>query len=178
MPKQQAHRSTQMKVIKYGTLGIMTAFLLAAQAWGYGSHGTGKIGKTYDQLQFSRGFPIYQNFKAPISYPSFTRGDIRFLALENEVIDVEGMSSKQDIFLPIGVLLGFNPTSGVSFDWKDRGVQDAIKAAKKRYRVDLLYDVRIDVNYFSILGIYNKTTTIIHAKGIRMNSNSFEEDHP
>jgi hypothetical protein len=58
-------------------------------------------------------------------------------------------------------------TSGVSFDVMDRSIEKAISDAKNRYGVQTLYDVRIDRHVLSILGIYTKTTTIIHAKGIR-----------
>lgn len=161
-----------MKVLRPAFIASLLLLLSIAEAAAFGPHGDGRIGNSPEQFRIFRGFPVYQNFNAPVSYPSQTRRDVLRLGRRDQIIEVEGKSSKLDFFIPIGFLFGFSPTSGISVDIKDRGVQMAIADAKERYGVDVLYDIRIDVNIFSILGVYNKTTTMIHAKGFRSLSGS------
>jgi hypothetical protein len=153
-----------MKVIGPRTLAFFFLFVSITPAWAFGPHSTTA---TTEGVELPRGIPAYQDFVSPVFYLSFTRRDVIPLSQESEVIEVEGTSAKTRIFLPIGYFLGLSPTSGVSFDVMDRSIEKAIADAQTRYGVRTLYDVRIDRNLFSILGIYNRTTTIIHAKGIR-----------
>jgi len=136
-------------------------------AWAFGPHGDGAIGSAIERAELPRGFPVYQNYDAPFSYPSMTRRDLVPLIQEGEVIEVDGSSETTGFFIPVGFFIGLGPTSGLSVDLYDRSIRAAIEDAKTRYGVRNLYDIRIDVRYFSILGIYNKTTTIVHAKAVK-----------
>ena len=156
-----------MKPFYSACFWVCFIFFLTPPAWAFGPHGNGKIGNARDQIHLPQGLLNFQNFTAPLSYPSFSRRDLTPLDEDQEIIEVEGKSEKLRILIPIGYLVGLNPTSGFSFDIMDRSIQKAVEDAKERYHVEALYDVRIDINLFSILGIYNKATTIIHAKGIK-----------
>ncbi|HUK55928.1 MAG TPA: hypothetical protein VLY20_04650 [Nitrospiria bacterium] len=133
----------------------------------FGPHSDGTVGNAIDRAELPRGFPIYQDYEAPFSYSSMTRRDLNPMVQEDDAVEVEGSSEMTGFFIPVGFFMGLGPTSGLSVDVKDRSIRAAIEDAKKRYGVGHLYDVRIDVRYFSILGVYNKTTTIIHAKAVR-----------
>jgi hypothetical protein len=153
-----------MKIIGPETTAFFLIFISISQAWAFGPH---SAGNTSEGVELPQGIPAYQNFTAPVSYLSLTRRDVGALSKEREVIEVEGISAKARIFIPLGYFFGLSPTTGLSFDVMDRSVEKAIADAKNRYGVQILYDVRIDKHLFSILGIYTRTTTIIHAKGIR-----------
>ena len=73
--------------------------------------------------------------------------------------------------VPLTLLGVASPIEGLSADFGDRGVQEAIADAKSRYGVRDLYDVRIDRKRFSVLCLvkfcaYSKITTIVHARGV------------
>jgi len=137
--------------------------------WGFGPHGDGAIGGAMDRAQPPRGFPIYQNYDTPYSYPSMTRRDVESLFRDGEMIEVEGSSRMTGFFIPVGLFWGSGPTSGLSVDLYDRGIRAALDDAAARFGVHHFYDIRIDLHIFSILGIYNTQTTIVHAKAIREN---------
>ena len=155
-----------MKVILLVTAPFFLIFISISQTWAFGPHSA--VIRS-EQVELPKGIPVYQNYTAPISYLSLTRRDVIALSKGKEVIEVEGKSAKTRIFIPLGYLGYFLGVlmPGVSFDVMDRSIEKAIADAKDRYGVQTLYDVRIDRNLFSILGVYSKTTTIIHAKGIR-----------
>jgi hypothetical protein len=153
-----------MKIIGLVAAAFSLLFLSIGQTWAFGPHSS--VNRT-EQVELPQGIPAYQNFTSPISYLSLTRRDVIALSKGKEVVEVEGISAKTRIFIPLGYLPGLMSTSGVSFDVMDRSIEKAISDAKNRYGVQTLYDVRIDRHVLSILGIYTKTTTIIHAKGIR-----------
>lgn len=151
----------------YATVLIVLMLGSRGTAGAFGPHGDGAIGKAAQRAELPRGFPIYQDYEAPFAYPSMTRRDLHPMDRDGEVIEVEGSSRMTGFFIPAGLFLGLGPTSGLSIDINDRGIRAALRDAKERYGVRNLYDIRIDLRIFSILGIYNKTTTIIHAKAIR-----------
>jgi hypothetical protein len=151
-------RASVLIVLVLGSRGTAGAF---------GPHGDGAIGSMTERAELPRGFPIYQDYEAPFAYPSMTRRDLHPIDRDGEVIEVEGASEMTGFFIPAGLFLGIGPTSGLSIDIKDRSIRAALRDAKARYGVRNLYDIRIDLRIFSILGIYNKTTTIVHAKAIR-----------
>ena len=154
-------------VIRAIILIIFSILFFAYPAWAFGPHGGGSIGDAIDRAEVSRGFPIYQDYDAPYSYPSMTRRDLIPSIQADEVIEVEGSSKMTGFFLPIGLFIGLGPTSGLSVDLDDRSVRTALEDARRRYDVRHLYDIRIDIHYFSILGIYNTRTTIVHAKAVK-----------
>jgi hypothetical protein len=144
--------------------------------WAFGPHGDGAIGGAMDRAQPPRGFPVYQNYETPFSYPSMTRRDLDSLLRDGEVIEVEGSSRMAGFFIPIGLITGLGPTSGLSVDLYDRSIRAALDDATARYGVRHFYDIRIDLHIFSILGIYNTATTIVHAKAIREGTPPRSED--
>jgi hypothetical protein len=167
-------------ILKIVFIFFILSFPFPARA--FGPHGGGSIGNAIDRAEVPRGFPIYQDYESPYSYPSMTRRDLIPLIPEGEVIEVEGSSKMTGFFIPIGLFFGLGPTSGLSVDLDDRSVRAALADARKRYNVRNLYDLRIDEHYFSILGIYNTRTTIVHAKGVkdinRPSDRSDNKDHP
>ncbi|MCI0529014.1 MAG: TRL-like family protein [Nitrospira sp.] len=153
-----------MTVIKLAATSFLFIFISISHVWAFGPHSSSYKS---EGIELPQGIPAYQNYTSPISYLSSTRRDVVALSRGKEVFEVEGKSAKTRIFIPLGFLLGLSPTSGVSFDVMDRSIDKAIDDAKSRYGTQTLYDVRIDRHVFSILGIYTKTTTIVHAKGIK-----------
>jgi len=145
-------------------------------AVGFGPPGPGKIPNRLLLLQ--RGFPIFQNVTTPFSYPSLRRLDIIDLIDGNEIIEVEGKSSSPFIRLPLSIRGVLDPTSPSKIEFGNRGIDQAISDALERYQVDYLYDVRIDQNIVTYLYFYNRITTEVHAKGIRLRSDPSEEENP
>jgi hypothetical protein len=156
------------------TTAVFLILFFLDSAWAFGPHGDGAIGSAIERAELPRGFPVYQNYDAPFSYPSMTRRDLVPLIQEDETIEVEGSSETMGFFIPVGFFIGLGPTSGLSVDLNDRSIRSALEDARKRSGVRYLYDIRIDVRYFSILGIYNKTTTIVHAKAVKDKNRPFD----
>jgi hypothetical protein len=154
-----------------GIKRVATTFLLIlisiGQTWAFGPHSTSA---TSEGIELPHSILTYQNYTAPIYYLSLTRRDVIALNKGKEVIEVEGRSAKTRIVIPLANILGLSFLGFLvdpSLDVMDRSIEKAIDDAKSRYGVQTLYDVRIDRRVLSILGIYTKTTTVVHAKGIR-----------
>ncbi len=156
-----------MKVIGQVGATFLLIFISISQAWAFGPHSTGSAS---EGIELPHSILAYQNYTAPIFYLSLTRRDVIDLSKGKEVIEVEGISEKARLVIPIGNFFGlglFSFLADPSLDIMDRSIEKAMDDAKNRYGVQTLYDVRIDRHVFSILGIYTKTTTLVHAKGIR-----------
>ena len=160
------------------TTAVFLILFFLDSAWAFGPHGDGAIGGAIERAELPRGFPVYQNYDAPFSYPSMTRRDLYPLIQEDEAIEVEGSSETMGFFIPLGFFIGLGPTSGLSVDLNDRSIRAAVEDAKARFGIQNLYDIRIDVRYFSILGIYNTTTTIVHAKAVKDKSRPPKDNSP
>lgn len=161
-----------MKIILKSFIVAFSTLTFVSSSLGFGPPGPGKIP---DRLLFlQRGFPIFQNVITPFSYPSLRRLDILELIEGKEIIEVEGKSSAILFFIPSP----FRAISRFKIEFGDRGITQAILDAKERYQVDYVFDVRIDENLVSYLFLYNKITTIIHAKGVRLQSDPTEEENP
>ena len=165
-----------MKTTLKSLLVVFLTLSYVYPALGFCPPGPGKIPDRLLLLQ--RGFPIFQNVTTPFSYPSLRRLDIKGLIKENEIIEVEGKSSALFIYFPFSFSGGFDPTSGFKIEFGDRGIDNAISNAIERFHVDYVFDVRIDLNIVTYLIFYNKITTEIHAKGIRLRSDPNEEENP
>ncbi len=156
-----------MKIIGLMTAAFLLIFLSISQAWAFGPHSSNT---TSEGIELPHSILTYQNYTSPIFYLSLTRRDVIDLSKGKEVIEVEGVSEKTRIVIPLGNFLGLSFLSFLadpSLDVMDRSIEKAITDAKDRYGVQTLYDVRIDRHVFSVLGIYTVTTTIVHAKGIK-----------
>jgi len=160
------------------TTAVFFMFCFLDSAWAFGPHGEGAIGNAVDRAELPRGFPVYQNYESPYAYPSMTRRDLTLLIQEGDVIEVEGSSKTTGFFIPVGLFLGLGPTSGLSVDMADRSIRSALEDARKRFGVRNLYDIRIDERYFSILGIYNTRTTIVHAKAVKDKTRPSNDNPP
>ncbi|HEX9757018.1 MAG TPA: hypothetical protein VGB26_04370 [Nitrospiria bacterium] len=165
-----------MKIILKGVLVVFLTLTFTPSSWGFGPPGPGKIPNPLLFLQ--RGFPVFQNVTTPFSYPSLRHLDILELIEANEIIEVEGKSSALFIYFPFSFRGALDPTSGFKVEFGDRGIAQAISDAKDRYQVDYVFDVRIDLNIVTYLILYNKITTVIHAKGIRLQPDRPGEKKP
>jgi len=159
---------------------IVVIFLIlffAYPAWAFGPHGGGTIGEVIGGTPVPAGFPVYEDYESPYAYPSMSRRDLIPLIQEDDVIEVEGSSKMTGFFIPVALTIG-----GLAVNLEDRSVRAALDDARKRYGVRNLYDIRIDLHFFSILGIYNTRTTIVHAKAVkdknRPSDHSDTKDHP
>jgi hypothetical protein len=156
-----------MKIAGVITTVFLLIFISISLVWAFGPHSTGT---TSEAIEPPHSILTYQNYTSPIFYLSSTRRDMIALGKEKDAIEVEGKSAKTRIVIPLANLFGFgllNFLGDPSLDVMDRSIEKAIDDAKDRYGVQTLYDVRIDRHVLSILGIYTKTTTLIHAKGIK-----------
>ncbi|MGH7272915.1 MAG: hypothetical protein ACREIQ_00440 [Nitrospiria bacterium] len=153
-----------MKITAFVTAASLFILVPTSPTWAFGPHSTST---TSEGIELPHSIIAIQNYTAPIFYLSLTRRDVIDLSKGQEVIEVEGISAKTRIVIPLGNFFGLSFLADPSLDVMDRSIEKAITDAKNRYGVQTLYDVRIDRHLFSILGIYQKTSTIIHAKGIK-----------
>ncbi len=156
-----------MKVIRLVGVAFLLSFISIGQTWAFGPHSSSTKS---EGIELPHSILAYQNYTVPIFYLSLTRRDVIDLSKGKEAIEVEGMSEKTRIVIPLGSFLGLSFLGFLadpSLDVMDRSIEKAIDDAKSRYGVQTLYDVRIDRHVLSILGIYIKTTTLVHAKGIK-----------
>ena len=164
-----------MKPISRSFIVIFLILSYVYPALGFGPLGSGKIPNP--SLFLLNGFRTFKNVTTPFSYPSLRRLDIIELIEENEIIEVEGKSSSLFIRIPLSFNGALDP-SGVKIEFGNRGIEQAISDAKERYQVDNVFDVRIDLNIVTYLFVYNRITTEIHAKGIRLQSDQTKEENP
>jgi len=94
---------------------------------------------------------LYANTTLPLTWVSNTRLDVKDLTLEEK--EITGKSKSYSILFN---LIG----------WGNSGLDAALNDAKENagFKVNEVYDVKIDIKVFTILSLFSSQTTIIKAK--------------
>ncbi len=112
----------------------------------------------------------YQDQEGPLSYQPAVPSDGKEWN-PGQVMEVKGEACQQGFsyspsFLWLFVPWYINMVSYVSVGWDDGGYEAAIQDAQKKYGVDHLFDVRADIRYLNVIGVYQKRCVVINAKAV------------
>ena len=126
-------------------------------------------GDEYDAspgLQPASGLVIFYESTAPMSFPSMTPKDLPEKAVK--IREVRGVSCQRGLSVPVAASLTATNVSGYK---GDGGYARAVaKIRKKNPEIAGIYDVRTDVEDFSILGFYRSLCTIVTARAFSLPS--------
>jgi hypothetical protein len=107
------------------------------------------------------GLNLFYDIEGPLSFVTQTPRDLPRKRVEAG--DFFGRSCQRGFSIPIS--LSLRPTS-VSAAGGDGGFLEALRSIRvQNPTLAGLYDVRVDIQTFSILGIYRKTCTEVAARG-------------
>lgn len=139
---------------------LLGAALLALLAGPCRAVGEGDEDDAVPGMIPSGGLLLYYDASGPMSFPSMTPRDVPKDARPLGV--VVGRSCQRGLSIPLAAQI--NPTS-VSGAYGDGGYREALEAIKKEHPDAAgLYDVKSDVEVFSILGIYRSLCTYVTAR--------------
>ena len=131
--------------------------LLAATGWAIGE------GDQYDALpglQPANGMVLFYESAGPLSFPSMTPKDVPDGA--RKIREVKGRACQRGLSIPIAA--NFNATN-VSAYYGDGGYARAVARIRELHPDVLgLYDIRTDVEVFSLLGFYRSLCTEVTAR--------------
>lgn len=145
---------------RLAALALVLALVAPAFAAGEGD----EDGAVPDMMT-TGGLVLYYDSTGPMSFVTMTPKDVpsgaRLLG------EVSGESCQRGLSVPIAVQLNATSLSGV---YGDGGYRKALEAIKKAHP-DLagIYDVKTDLELFSILGVYRTLCTVVAARGFAKN---------
>ena len=135
--------------------------LVAANGWTFGE---GDEDNAIPGLVPASGLVIYYDSAGPLSFPSMTPKDVP--AGVRKIQEVKGRACQRGLSLPTA--LSLNATN-VSAYFGDGGYGKAVAQIKKMHPdVIGLYDVRTDVEDFSILGFFHSLCTEVTARAFAL----------
>jgi hypothetical protein len=115
----------------------------------------------------AEGGTIYQGSVGPLSYQAPTPADVTPPA---PVREVTAEACQQAIVIPIpigGVTTPSDPASAgltpIGVAWGDGGVARAMASAARDAGDGVLYDVRVDRHFFTVLWVYRRDCVEVHA---------------
>ena len=142
----------------------MLAALAAVIAAPCAAVGEGDEDDAAPGLQPVSGFVIFYENTAPMSFVAMTPKDVPENA--RKIREVRGVSCQRGLSVPIAASL--NATS-ISGNMGDGGYAKALQQIKKAHpEVSGIYDVRADIEDFSILGFYRSLCTIVTARAFSL----------
>lgn len=110
------------------------------------------------------GFVLFYNSSGPLSFHTMTHVE---LPKGNVPMGpVEARSCQHGVSIPIFSSFGRFNLSGAGGDGSYRKILEKIR--EKHSELTGVYDVKVDLHLFSILGIYKRTCTEIAAKGFKL----------
>ena len=131
--------------------------LLAATGWAIGE---GDEDTAIPGLEPASGLVLYYDAAGPMSFPSMTPKDVPEGVVK--IREVKGRACQRGLSLPTA--LSINATN-ISAYYGDGGYGKAVAQIKKKYPgVIGLYDVRTDIEDFSILGFFHSLCTEVTAR--------------
>ena len=138
-------------------LAVVLAALAAAPC---AALGEGDEDDAAPGLQPPSGLVLFYESKAPMSFPSMTPKDVPENA--RKIREVRGVSCQRGLSIPIAANLN---ATNVSAYRGDGSYAKAVAQIKKKHpEVSGIYDVRTDVEDFSVLGFYRSLCTIVTAR--------------
>ncbi|HEX4048646.1 MAG TPA: hypothetical protein VH309_12455 [Elusimicrobiota bacterium] len=139
---------------------LLAAALVAALARGARALGEGDEDDAVPGLQSTSGMVLYYDSAGPLSFPSMTPKDVPLGV--RKIREVRGRACQRGLAVPIAA--NFNATN-ISAYYGNGGYARALAEIKKKHpEIIGLYDVRTDVEVFSILGFYRSLCTVVSAR--------------
>ena len=139
---------------------LLAAALVALLAAASGAVGEGDEDDAVPGLQSANGMVIFYESSGPLSFPSMTPKDVPAGAIK--IREVSGRACQRGLSVPTAVNLN---ATNVSAYYGNGSYGKAVAQIRKAHpEVSGLYDVRTDVEVFSILGFYRSLCTIVSAR--------------
>jgi hypothetical protein len=111
------------------------------------------------------GFIVFYNSQGPLSYNTLTLKDLPADAIL--LGEVRGTSCQHGVSIPI--FMDFTHRATVSGAQGNGSYKKAVEDIQQDHpQLDGIFDVKIDIHNFSILGIYKRECTEISALGFRI----------
>jgi hypothetical protein len=139
---------------------LLAAALVALLAAGARATGEGDEDEAVPGMQPASGLVLFYESGGPMSFPSMTPKDVP--AGVRKIREVKGRACQRGVAVPTAIT--FNATHiGVYFG--DGGYGKALAQIKSKHPEVLgLYDVRTDVETFTILGVFQSLCTEVTAR--------------
>ncbi|NNN05884.1 MAG: hypothetical protein HKL90_08290 [Elusimicrobia bacterium] len=145
---------------------LLAAAFLAAAASRCAAMGEGTDDFAMPQMQMTSGLVLYYNSTGPMSFLSMTPRDVP--AGARLIPEVRGVTCQRGVSIPTAVSINATDISGV---YGDGGYVKSLKKIVKAHPdVAGIYDVRVDLEIFSVLGFYRSTCTIVTARAFALPS--------
>ena len=143
---------------------LLAAALVALAAAPCRALGEGDEDTAAPGLQPASGMVLFYQSAGPLSFPSMTPKDVP--AGVRKIKEVKGRACQRGLAVPIAA--NFNATN-ISAYLGNGGYAKALAQIKKAHPdVVGLYDVRTDVEVFSILGFYRSLCTEVTARAFAL----------
>ena len=143
---------------------FLAAALAAASAAPCAATGEGDDDFAMPSMQPTSGLVMYYDSTGPMSFLSMTPADVP--AGARLIPEVRGETCQRGLSIPITASIQATNVSGV---YGDGGyIKSLAKIKKEHPDVVGIYDVRVDLEIFSILGFYKSTCTIVTARAFAL----------
>lgn len=139
---------------------LLAAALVAALAAGARALGEGDQDDAVPGLQSTSGMVLFYESAGPLSFPSMTPKDVP--PGVRKIKEVKGRACQRGLAVPIAA--NFNATNISAYYGNGSYARALAKIKKAHPEVIGLYDVRTDVEVFSILGFYRSVCTEVSAR--------------
>ncbi len=111
------------------------------------------------------GFMVFYDSQGPLSYTSLTPHQVPKRAVVLE--EVMGESCQHGLSIPI--FFSSPVRGGISGTRGDGSYRKAFDNIQGKYRdLDGIFDIKVDIHQYSILGIYKKNCTEVVARGFQL----------
>lgn len=143
---------------------LLAAALALAAAGPCAAAGEGDDDFAMPTMQSPSGLYLFYDSTGPMSFLSMTAKDVP--AGARLIPEVRGVSCQRGLSIPTAVSINATDVSGY---YGDGGYIKSLAVIKKAYPdVVGIYDVRVDLELFSILGFYHSTCTIVTARAFAL----------
>lgn len=140
---------------------LLAAALAAALAAPCRAIGEGDEEDALPSMQTTGGLVLFYETTGPMSFVTMTPRDVPKDA--KLLGEVKGRACQRGLSVPIAASFNATNVSGV---YGDGGYKKALAAMKKAHpELAGIYDVKTDLEVFSILGFYRSTCTEVTARG-------------
>lgn len=142
----------------------LAAALTAALASSCAAFGEGDDDEAMPSMQTTSGLVVFYDSTGPMSFVSMTPRDVP--AGARIIPKVQGVSCQRGLSIPTTASINATDVSGV---YGNGGFAKSLaKIMKAHPDVAGIYDVRVDLELFSILGFYRSTCTIVTARAFAL----------
>ena len=143
---------------------LLAAALATAAAGPCAAAGEGDDDFALPSMQATSWLTPYYNSTGPMSFLSMTPKDVP--AGARLIPEVRGVSCQRGLSIPTTASV---QATDVNFVYGDGGYVKCVRRIMKAHPdVAGIYDVRVDLEIFSILGIYKSTCTIVTARAFAL----------